>query len=134
MILEKEGVLAVNAVACVIQDCELEMDDLESIMQYAGREDSEAIVLLAEHMEDFIVAPDICENNEVAEFFLYDVLDCDLPEELEDYLDMCDFGDYLIKQRNGRFVENGFVCMESGCSLEQIFDQGGQDEVQAMNL
>lgn len=134
VILEAEGIHAVNAVANVIQDCEMDLDDLVTIMQYAGREDSEAIVVLAEHMEDFIVAPDICENSEVAEFFLYDVFDCDLPEELEEYLDMCDFGDYLIKQHNGRFVENGFVCMELGCSLEQILDQGDQDAVQTMNL
>lgn len=133
-ILEKEDIFAVNAVAGVLQDCELDLEDFESIMQYAAREDSEAIVALAEHVEDFIIAPGVYEDNEVAEFFLYDVYDCDLPEELEQYLDMCDFGEYLIKKHGGKFVEDGFVCMESGCSLDQILVEDGQNAAQEMHL
>lgn len=133
-ILEKEDLVAVNAVADVLQDCELDLEALESIMQYAGREDSEAIVALAEHVEDFVVAPGVYEDNEVAQFFLYDVYDCDLPEELEEYLDMCDLGEYLMKKHGGKFVEDGFVCMESGCSLEQILAEDGQNAAQEMHL
>ena len=133
-ILTKEDIFAVNAVAGVLEDCELDLEDLESIMQYAGREDSEAIVALAEHVEDFIIAPGVYDDNEVAEYFLYEVYDCDLPEELEQYLDMCDFGEYLMKKHGGKFVEDGFVCMISGCSLEQILAEDGQNAAQEMHL
>ena len=47
---------------------------------------------------------------------------------------MCDFGSYLIKQHDGRFVMGGFVCMESGCSLEQIMGPEEQTEAQTMQL
>mgnify|MGYP007057684898 CR=1 FL=1 len=62
------------------------------------------------------------------------IYECALPEELESYLDMCDFGSYLIKQHDGRFVMGGFVCMESGCSLEQIMGPEEQTEAQTMQL
>lgn len=103
-ILSEEGIVAVNWVTEVLNDCELDLDDLEYVMQYAGREDCGAIVALTTHMEDFIVVPGICEDNEVAEYFLDNVYSCDLPEEMEAYLDMCDFGSYLMKQRNGRWM------------------------------
>lgn len=133
-ILSEEGIVAVNWVTEVLNNCELDLDDLEYIMQYAGREDCGAIVALTTHMEDFIVVPGICEDNEVAEYFLDNVYGCDLPEEMEAYLDMCDFGAYLMKQRDGRFVEAGFVCMEPGCSLDQILGQEDQEEIQAIQM
>ena len=133
-ILDEEGIYAVNRVCAVINDANLRLGNLEAVLQYASRSDSESIALLSNHMDEFIVIPDVIEENEVAEYFLDNIYECALPEELESYLDMCDFGSYLIKQHDGRFVVGGFVCMESGCSLEQIMGPEEQTEGQTMQL
>ena len=133
-ILEEEGIFAVNRVCHAINVADLDWADLETVMQYAERTDSEAIVALARHIDNFIVIPGIYEDNEVAEFFLDNIFDCELPTVLEEYLDMCDFGEYLIKQREGKFIEEGFVCMEEGCSLQEILGMDDQAENQTMQL
>lgn len=126
--LQEEGIFAVNEVAAVIDNCDLELDKLEAVLQYADRHDSEAIVTLAEYIDEVVFIPDIDEPCDVADYFLNTAYGCELPEDLADYLDLNDFGDYLIGRYGGRFVERGFVFMEPGANLDEILYMELPDE------
>ena len=41
---------------------------------------------------------------------------------LGDYIDFDALGNQISEDREGQFVEGGFVCMDSGCSLELILE------------
>ena len=42
--------------------------------------------------------------------------------EVMDYIDFDALGNQISEDREGQFIDDGFACMDSGCSLEMILN------------
>ena len=121
---EYEGLYEANHRAFILSNRGLDRDKLLKVLEYSEEVSTEAIGKLAKHLGDFIVIDDAENVMEVGEHFvLYDEMYKAAPEVLA-FIDTQALGEYLIQERDGKFISGGFVCMEQGCSYEQIMGNG----------
>ena len=83
---------------------------------------------VAESMELFEYAPGVRDTNNLGAWWLENKLDCSLPYEIDEFFDYAGYGESIVENNDGEFVEGlGFVCMEEGYTLEDVLqdmDQG----------
>ena len=119
-ILSDEGIYEANSVVESINSADMNLDKLTAVITYAGRTDAASIVAIAERMEDFVFIPGAADESDVSRYFLDRNSEYTLHPDLEDFFDHQQFGEHLVAEYDGRFVDGGFVCMNDSCTLEEI--------------
>ena len=83
---------------------------------------------IAESLELFEYALCVRDTNSLGAWWLENKLDCSLPFEIDEFFDYAGYGESIVENNDGEFVEGlGFVCMEEGYTLEGVLqdtDQG----------
>ncbi len=76
----------------------------------------------------FEYAPGVRDTNNLGAWWLENKMDCSLPYEIDEFFDYAGYGESIVENNDGEFVEGlGFVCMEEGYTLEDVLqdtDQG----------
>lgn len=118
----------VNEVLAAIDTADMILDKLSAVMEYADADSPEAIIALAEHIDDFVFVPDVHDPIAVSGSTIASIKEYALHPHLEDFFDHQRFGEHLIKLYDGKFVSGGYVCMDEGAYLDEILadiqDQG----------
>jgi hypothetical protein len=118
----------VNEVLAAIDTADMNLDKLSAVMEYADADSPEAIIALAEHIDDFVFVPDVHDPIAVSGRTIASIKEYALHPHLEDFFDHQRFGEHFIKQYDGKFVSGGYVCMDEGAYLDEILadiqDQG----------
>ena len=127
-LLRDSSIYDVNEVLAAIDTADMNLDKLSAVMEYADADSPEAIIALAEHIDDFVFVPDVHDSVAVSGSTIASIKEYALHPHLEDFFDHQRFGEHLIKQYDGKFVSGGYVCMDEGAYLDEILadipDQG----------
>ncbi|ANU55593.1 hypothetical protein I5Q82_01495 [Acutalibacter muris] len=97
-------------------------EKLAAVVEYADVSSSGEVMRIARHLEDFVFIKDAETDEDVGHHFVSFDSEYRASPELADYIDFDALGNQISEDREGQFVEGGFVCMDSGCSLEMILD------------
>ena len=97
-------------------------EKLAAVVEYANISSSGDIMRVARHLDDFVFIKDAETDEDVGQHFVDRHSEYSASPELADYIDFDALGNQISEDREGQFVEGGFVCMDSGCSLEMILD------------
>ena len=127
-LLRDSSIYDVNEVLAAIDTADMNLDKLSAVMEYADADSPEAIIALAEHIDDFVFVPDVHDPIAVSGSTIASIKEYALHPHLEDFFDHQRFWEHLIKQYDGKFVSGGYVCMDEGAYLDEILadipDQG----------
>lgn len=128
-ILEHEGLDVLNFLCETLSKEGLDWDKLTAVVQYADVVSGEDIEKLARHLDDFVFIKggSGLTDADIGEYFIDHHSEYSASPELYDFLDFNALGEYLRQDRDGEFIESGFVCMDNGCSLQHILEQTQQD-------
>ena len=116
-ILTDEGIYEANRVVESINSADMNLDKLTAVIAYAGRTDAAAIAAIADRIDDFIFIPGATDESDVSHYFIDRNSEYTLHPDLEDFFDHHQFGEHLVAEYDGRFVDGGFVCMNDSCTL-----------------
>ena len=125
-ILDNEGLEAVNSLAAAFPYME-NAEKLAAVVDYADVHDSESIIRLADHIDDFEFYPGAIDWEDVAREWISDQPYLQLSTELEDYFDYDGYGSDLQDEHHGEFVNGGYVFMTNGIELDDVL--GRQEDM-----
>ncbi|ANU53578.1 hypothetical protein I5Q82_13265 [Acutalibacter muris] len=120
--LRDHGLGVANELADAFPKTTEGMEKLAAVVEYADVSGSGDIMRVARHLEDFVFIKDAETDEDVGHHFVSFDSEYRVSPELADYIDFDALGNQISEDREGQFVEGGFVCMDSGCSLEMILD------------
>ena len=93
---------------------------MNAVANYAGVTDGESLIHLARNIDRFIFAEDVSSYYEVGAYMCSQDEDFHLPSRLDEYFDFAKYGRRMCEVRNGKFVPEGFVCLDGTMSLDDI--------------
>ena len=78
-----------------------------------------------DNIDDLELITDIDQGDydEVGRYFINASDDYELSEELEDFFDFHEFGEYIADERSGQFISGGFICYDGNYDMTDILDQ-----------
>ena len=127
-LMTEVGIYQVNEVTRSLNYATMDLPKLDAVMQYANRSDVSAIIAMADHLDHFVFLPGVTGDDEVAEYFIEHNEAYSLHSDLVDYFDYDGFGQHLAANMDGKYVDDGYVCMAEDCSLEQVL-QSAENQV-----
>lgn len=132
-IMATEGFESVNSFAKVVNGFKGKESwyKLHAVAEYAEAIDGETMTKLASNINSFIFIPDIYDEEELGKYWIEHNDEYKLSPELEDYFLYEQFGEQLRIDNRGSFIENGYVCMAEGYSLDEILET---EENEAMTM
>ena len=98
------------------------LEKLAAVVEYADVSDSSDILRLATHLDDFVFIKGAETDEDVGRHFVDHDSEYRVSPEVMDYIDFNALGSQIREDREGQFMDDGFVCMDSGCSLELILN------------
>lgn len=127
-ILEHEGLDVLNFLCETLNKKGLDWDKLTAVVHYADVVSGEDIEKLARHLDDFVFIKGGSGLTEadIGEYFIDHHSEYSASPELYDFIDFDALGEYLRQDRDGEFINDGFVCMDNGCSLQHILGETQQ--------
>ena len=120
--LRDDGIGAVNELAAVFPKSSEGLEKLAAVVEYADVSDSSDILRLATHLEDFVFIKGAETDEDVGRHFVDHDSEYNVSPEVMDYIDFDSLGNQIGEDREGQFITDSFVCMDSGCSLEMILN------------
>lgn len=128
-ILQSEDAYSLNRVCDVLKKIqESEYAKISAALALAHVDDSASIVAIANQLDDFIFAPDAEDNEDVGRFWIEKVHELQYDLELEDYIDFSAYGDDIVSQTYGVFLEGGgYIAVKEGVNLEALL-KGAEEE------
>lgn len=127
-ILEHEGLDVLNFLCETLSKKGMDWDKLTAVVHYADVVSGEDIEKLARHLDDFVFIKggSGLTDADIGEYFIDHNSEYSASPELYDFIDFDAFGEYLRQDRDGEFIDSGFVCMDNGCSLQHILGETQQ--------
>ena len=124
-IFTSNGINELNSILRRLRDEDIEPNKLAAAIEYTGVTSPHDIDILVDNIDDLELITDIDENDydEVGHYFLNNSDDYELSEELEDFFDFHEFGEYIAEERSGQFVSGGFIYYNGNYDMSEILDQ-----------
>lgn len=120
--LRDNGLGAANELADALPKTAEGMEKLAAVVEYVDISSSGDIMRVARHLDDFVFIKSAETDENVGQYFVDHHSEYSASPELADYIDFDALGNQISEDREGQFVDGGFVCMGSGCSLEMIWE------------
>lgn len=127
--LKKESIFDVNAAVEKINVADIDFDKLEGMIKYAGDESAKTIAKLAEHIDDFEYIDGAMNYTDVGQYAVDITFGADIPSELEKYIDRYGVGRHMEEEYAGKFVDGGFVYINSHTTLEELLGIPPENEM-----
>lgn len=120
--LWNDGIDAANELADALPKTAEGIEKLAAVIEYADISSSGDIMRVARHLDDFVFIKGAETDEDVGQHFVDYHSEYSASPELADYIDFDALGNQISEDREGQFVDGGFVCMDSDCSLEMILE------------
>ena len=133
-VLEENNIYRVNEFAITVREKQINMAKLLKFIEYAGDESLDAILKLAEHINNFNYISEIGSYEKLGRYAIQNYLLEDLPKEFEECIDYeacgeifadevkgklaC--GEIFADEVKGKFLNGGFGYMSGGKTPEDI--------------
>ena len=104
---------------------EINPQKLAAAIEYTGVTSPHDIGVLMDNIDDLELITDIDKDDydEVGRYFINASDDYELSEELEDFFDFHEFGEYIADERSGQFVSGGFIYYDGNYDMTDILDE-----------
>ncbi len=127
-ILKEQGIYNLNLLAHAFSEYEVDYNKLSALINYADTDEVKDIVKLIEQEEKFYFFDACRDYDDVGKKIIEDdPKEYMLSSSLEDYIDYELFGRDMSEWRDGRFVEEGFVCMKHCYELSDVLGKEEQE-------
>ena len=121
-VLQDEGLYALNDFVAAFPYME-DLQAYEAAIEYADVRDSQSLIQLADHIDEFGFYPGVQDAEDVAREWLSENPYLQLSAELEDYFDYDAYGCDLQDEFHGEFVSGGYVFLPDGLDLDDILGE-----------
>ena len=124
-VFEKDGINELNSILKTLDEYDIDPNKVAALLEYTGATSSSDINVLIDSADDFELITEIDEGDydEVGRYFINHSDDYDLSEELEDFFNFDQFGEYIADEHSGQFVSGGFIYYAGYTGLDEILDQ-----------
>lgn len=124
-VFTSNGINELNRILKRLDDEEINPKKLAAAIEYTGVTSSHDIGVLMDNIDDLELIADIDEGDydEVGRYFINVSDDYELSEELEDFFDFHEFGEYIADERSGQFVSGGFIYYDGTYDMTDILDE-----------
>ena len=124
-VFEKDGINELNSILKTLDEYDIDPNKVAALLEYTGATSSSDINVLIDSADDFELITEIDEGDydEVGRYFINHFDDYDLSEELEDFFNFDQFGEYIADEHSGQFVSGGFIYYTGYTGLDEILDQ-----------
>ncbi len=124
-IFNNEGINELNSILKTLNEYDIDPNMVSALIEYTGVTSASDVNVLIDSVDDFELIADVDEGDydEVGRYFINHTDDYDLSEELEDFFDFQEFGEYISDEKSGQFVSGGFIYYIGYNSLDEIMDQ-----------
>lgn len=130
---EKESIYDVNALVGAVSNSSVDLDKLTYAVKYTGVEDSAALISIAENLSLFTVIEGVEDYDSVGRYFADNSPGYAVPPFLKNFIDYENLGRQIEEEHAGKFVDGAFICLEEGCSLDEIISAENQDCMNRQN-
>ena len=124
-VFEKDGINELNSILKTLDEYDIDPNKVAALLEYTGATSSSDINVLIDSADDFELITEIDEGDydEVGRYFINHSDDYDLSEELEDFFNFDQFGEYIADEHSGQFISGGFIYYTGYTGLDEILDQ-----------
>lgn len=124
-VFEKDGINELNSILKTLDEYDIDPNKVAALLEYTGATSASDINVLIDSADDFELITEIDEGDydEVGRYFINHSDDYDLSEELEDFFNFDQFGEYIADEHSGQFVSGGFIYYTGYTGLDEILDQ-----------
>ena len=126
-VLSKEGVMELNHLVKKVDEYDIDIRKLCAAIEYTGVSSAHDIGILVDNIDDLEMIEGVCygDNEAVGRYFIDS--DCyeeyEISDELQDFFDFAEFGEYIAEERSGQFVSDGFIYYDGNDDMSVILDQ-----------
>ena len=121
--LNTENILVVNAFTELLDGRRMDMGKLLKLSKYAEAETLGQVCKLAEQIDEFAYISDIVAAEDLGEYLTSCDPDYRIAEELHPFLDHAGFGEVLLKEHDGRFIDGGCMyILDEDKTLEELLN------------
>ena len=120
--VQGEDIYDINNLAKELEDL-TETDKFLAVVKYAQTEDAKTMIGIARHLDEFELIEGVYSDEEVGEYLVDNDSDYECADNLRDYIKYDELGQQYRRDCNGEFMDEGFVYIPSGYSLEEIIDK-----------
>ena len=117
-----EDLYDINALAQEIEDL-TEIDKFLAVVEYAETDDAKTLIAIAKNLDEFDVIDGVYSDDELGEYLVENDSDYKCSDNLRDYIKYDELGERYRIDCNGEYVNDGFVYIPSGFSLEDIINK-----------
>lgn len=124
-VFEKDGINELNSILKTLDEYDIDPNKVAALLEYTGATSASDINVLIDSADDFELITEIDEGDydEVGRYFINHSDDYDLSEELEDFFNFDQFGEYITDEHSGQFVSGDFIYYTGYTGLDEILDQ-----------
>ena len=124
-IFEKDGINELNRILKTMDEYDIDPNKVAALLEYTGVTSASDINVLIDSVDDFELITDVYEGDydEIGRYFINNSDDYDLSEELEEFFNFDQFGEYIADEHSGQFVSGGFIYYTGYTGLDEILDQ-----------
>ena len=124
-VFTSNGINELNEIIKRLESEDIEPKKLAAAIEYTGVTSPHDIGVLMDNIDDLELITDIDQGDydEVGRYFINASDDYELSEELEDFFDFHEFGEYISDERSGQFVSGGFIYYDGNYDMTDILDQ-----------
>ncbi|WP_407385958.1 hypothetical protein [Ruminococcus sp.] len=124
-VFTNKGINELNRILKRMDDEEINPQKLAAAIEYTGVTSPHDIGVLMDNIDDLELITDIDQGDydEVGRYFINASDDYELSEELEDFFDIHEFGEYIADERSGQFISGGFIYYDGNYDMTDILDQ-----------
>ena len=124
-VFTSNGINELNRILKRMDDEEINPQKLTATIEYTGVTSPHDIGVLMDNIDDLELITDIDQGDydEVGRYFINASDDYELSEELEDFFDFHEFGEYIADERSGQFISGGFIYYDGNYDMTDILDQ-----------
>lgn len=124
-VFEKDGINELNSILKTLDEYDIDPNKVAALLEYTGVTSASDINVLIDSVDDFELITDVYEGDydEIGRYFINNSDDYDLSEELEEFFNFDQFGEYIADEHSGQFVSGGFIYYTGYTGLDEILDQ-----------
>lgn len=132
-ILENESLLSLAMLCAKIYTKKPDIKKLNAVADYAGVHSSANLIKLIDNLDKFIYIDDAIDEEDVGHYFVDKFDDGQtyhVSIEMEEYVDFHAFGEHMMEEYSGKFIEGGAVCIAYYSDLDILEKMELEDEDQ----
>ncbi|MBK6088394.1 antirestriction protein ArdA [Ruminococcus difficilis] len=133
-ILEVEGVIKLSQLASELANEKMDWAKLRAVADYSEVRSAKNLNIIADRLDEFVYIPKANDEDDVGRYYVNDYKDGNVYSlciDMEEYFDFQAFGEYMMEEYHGKFIEDGYVCVSDyGCGefLDELEDEPEYDQ------